>query len=208
MRLRSLVFTTPRVRPPQALKPQVLTFALVAAAFVVACGEGGDAVTPTSTPPTTATSTPPETPIPTGTAPITAAEDIDFTDPAVIGPIIDHFGGGEIDPSRVQYVDLTRDGNEDAFVIVESGGTAGDVGAALLTVEEGDPQVAGYIETGGRVEVRFPEVGGGIVVTTQGVWAPGDAECCPSNLRESTYEWEDGAFVLQNEQVVDNPDVD
>src|SRR5690606_30531864 len=140
--------------------------------------------------------------------PITDARQIDFTDIALIGPLIDEFGGGEVDADRVQYVDLTRDGIEDAFVIVESGGTAGDVGAALVTVEDGEALVAGYIRTGGRIEVRFPKVGGGIVVTTEGVWEPGDAECCPSNLRESTYEWDDGEFVLRDEQVVDNPDVE
>ncbi len=184
-----------------------LACAAALASVLGACG-GSDygAATPTAT----STSTHALVGTPTATAPaaIERAEEIDFTDVAIIGPLIDHFGGGEVDPSRVQYVDLTRDGTDDAFVIVESGGTAGDSGAALFTVEDGQPHVAGYIESGGRIDVRFPEIGGGIVVTTEGVWDPGDPECCPSNLRESTYEWEDGAFVLRDEQVVDNPDVE
>jgi hypothetical protein len=142
------------------------------------------------------------------TAALTDVRDIDLTDVTLLGELIDAFGGGEVDTNRVEYVDLTRDGVDDAFVIVESGGTAGDVGAALLTVEDGEANIAGYVRTGGRIEVRFPEVGGGIVVTTEGVWDPGDAECCPSNLRESTYEWEAGDFVLKDEQVIDNPDVE
>ena len=182
--------------------------ALALAALVMTIGvacNGGDDATPTPSP------TPTPTPSPTATvtpATITDAHEIDFTDVKLIGQLIDAFGGGEVDTQRIQYVDLTRDGIDDAFVIVESGGTAGDVGAALLTVEDGKPKIVGQVRTGGRVEVRFPEVGGGIVVTTEGVWEPGDAECCPSNLRESTYEWVDGAFVLKSEQVVDNPDVE
>lgn len=175
------------------------------AAVLVACS-GSDGATPSPSP--SASRTPSPTATVTSQAVITDARDIDFTDVSLIGELIDSFGGGEVDTNRIQYVDLTRDGIDDAFVIVESGGTAGDVGGALVTVEDGKPQIIGLVRTGGRVEVRFPEVGGGIVVTTEGVWEPGDAECCPSNLRESTYEWEDGAFVLKNEQVVDNPDVE
>ncbi len=187
------------------LPPLALVFAALLVGAVVACN-GSDDVTPTPSPTATPTLSPTATA--TSAAVITDAHDIDFTDAGLIGKLIDAFGGGEVDTQRIQYVDLTRDGIDDAFVIVESGGTAGDVGGALLTVEDGEPQIVGQVRTGGRVEVRFPEVGGGIVVTTEGVWEPGDAECCPSNLRESTYEWVDGAFVLKDEQVVDNPDVE
>lgn len=189
-------------------RPFVLVLILAGLGLTgAACGGTDDATsTQTATPTSTVTST--LTPTGTASAGIASVEEIDFTDATVVGALIDHFGGGEIDPNRIQYVDLTQDGTDDAFVPVESGGTAGDVGAALLTIEDGQPHVAGYIETGGRIEVRFPEVGGGIVVTTEGVWEPGDAECCPSQLRESTYEYEGGEFVLKDEQVVDNPDVE
>lgn len=186
------------------MQPMV-ALALAALVVTISAACSGDDATPTPSP----TPTPTASPTASATPPvITDAHDIDFTDVALIGSLIDAFGGGEVDTQRIQYVDLTRDGVDDAFVIVESGGTAGDVGGALLTVEDGEPKIVGRVRTAGRVEVRFPEVGGGIVVTTEGVWEPGDAECCPSNLRESTYEWVDGAFVLKNEQVVDNPDVE
>ncbi len=182
-----------------------ITFILSLALLVlVACG-GEDA---TPTPSATPTASPYPTPTASATAALTDARDIDFTDVALLGELIDAFGGGEVDTNRIQYVDLTRDGVDDAFMIVESGGTAGDAGAALLTVEDGAATIVGYVRTGGRIEVRFPEVGGGIVVTTAGVWEPADAECCPSNLRESTYEWENGDFVLKDEQVIDNPEVE
>ena len=179
----------------------MLSLALLA---LVACS--GEHASPTTSP--TPTASPPPTTQASATAALTDARDIDFTEVALLGELIDTFGGGEVDMNRIQYVDLTRDGVDDAFVVVESGGTAGDVGAALITVDAGTATIVGYIRTGGRIEVRFPEVGGGIVVTTEGVWEPGDAECCPANLRESTYEWENGDFVLKDQQVIDNPAVE
>jgi len=192
------------MRRSRCWSPAITLMLSLALLALVACSSNEATLTPSPTP--TAS------PSPTATAPatvvLTDARDIDFTDIALLGQLIDAFGGGEVDTNRIQYVDLTRDGVEDAFVIVESGGTAGDVGAALLTVKAGEATIVGYVRTGGRIEVRFPEVGGGIVVTTEGVWEPDDAECCPSNLRESTYEWENGDFVLKDEQVIDNPAVE
>ena len=179
----------------------VLALALFGA---VACG-GDDAAPSTPTPTTTSvvTATPTAT---VATGNLASVHAIDWGDVALIGPIIDHFGGGEIDPQRIQYTDFTRDGQDEAFVFVESGGTAGDVGAALVGVSGGAATVLGHVESGGRIEIRFPEVGGGIVVTTEGVWERDDAECCPSRLRERTYEWAGDEFLLRDEQVVDNPD--
>lgn len=187
----------------RALTMVALTVA--AALSLAVCATDRDTPTPTTTP--TATPLATSTTMPsTGT--IRSAEEIDFSDVSVIGPLIDHFGGGEIQPARIEYVDLTDDGQTEAFVVVESGGTMGDLGAALVGVEEGRPRVLGYVEAGGRIELRFPEVGGGVVVATEGAWEPGDALCCPSSLQERTYEWQDRAFVLVDEQVVDNPDVE
>src|SRR5690606_1585494 len=96
----------------------------VLSVLLAACGGDDDAalplVTTTSIPTATATTTTTEATA-TPQTPITDARQIDFTDITLIGPLIDEFGGGEVDADRVQYVDLTRDGIEDAFVIVESG---------------------------------------------------------------------------------------
>lgn len=184
---------------------RLLLVVLLAATPLAACGDGSAPASPTATA-SPATSGDPSGA--TATASLASVRDIDFTAPAVIGPLIDHFSGGQVDPRRVQYVDVDRDGADEAFVVVESGGTAGDLGAALIGVDEGRIETLGYVETGGRVEIRFPEIGGGLVVTTEGVWEPGDAECCPSRLRETTYEWSGGEFVLRDEQVIDNPDID
>ena len=51
----------------------------------------------------------------------------------------------------------------------------------------------------GHVEVRFD-----LVVTQVGVYATGDAQCCPSQLRERAYGWRDGQFTMVSDQTVDN----
>lgn len=194
--LRSVVLRHPHV----SMGPRLVA-ALAGAVLLSACGDtqAVEVQPPTATPTATAA--------PAGRV-VRSAQEIDFTDPAVIGPLIDHFGVGQVEFRRIQFVDLTGDGRDEAFVVIESGGTAGDVGAALVGVVDGQPHVLGYVESGGRVELRFPHVGGGIVVATEGVWEPGDALCCPSSLRELTWEWRTEEFVLVDEQVVDNPDVD
>ncbi|MDA0815797.1 MAG: hypothetical protein O2924_04420 [Chloroflexi bacterium] len=180
---------------------------MTVASVLVACGDSEGLAIQSATPTVSPSATPTVEPSVAGA--MTLVTDVDFTDPAVVGPIIDHFGGGQIEPLRIEFVDLTHDGKLDAFVIVESGGTMGDLGAALVGLDDqGLPQVLGYVDSGGRVDLRFPDVGGGIVVTTEGVWEPDDASCCPSQLNERTWEWRDRAFVLIDEQVVDNPDMD
>lgn len=171
------------------------------ALFLGACTDN-EAATPSATP--TPTATLPTTGI--GTAGIETVREADLSDIALIGPIIDHFGGGEIEPARTTYADLTDDGVEEAVIFVESGGTQGDLGIAVLHVEDGAASVLGYVEGAGRVELVLPEAGGGTIVSREGIWAPGDAECCPSQLRERFYEWNGTAFVVSVEQVIDNPD--
>ncbi len=195
---------------------RLLLTALVPALMVlgVACaGDEAVAPTPTPTPTVTATETPdlPPTDTPTATATGTPSgpgvEELDFTDPDVIGPLIDHFGGGEVPPERVEFVDLTGDGIDEALVIVESGGTMGDLGGAILGVDDGDPVVMYFINVAGLIEVRFGDVGLGIVAAMEPVYADGDPSCCPSELRETIIQWDGDEFVIVSEQVVENPDL-
>jgi hypothetical protein len=190
------------LRVPGRITGWLAALALLVALAIAGCGDGGG--TPTPRPTTTATATPSTS----ATQTLTDIHAVDFTDAAVIGPLIDHFSGGEVDPARVLYVDMTGDDVQDAFVVVDSGGTAGDLGAALVSLEGGAPVVLGYVDAGGRVELRFPEAGGGVVVAQTGVYEPGDAECCPQKLRERSYRWVESAFELVTDQVVDNPDVE
>lgn len=150
----------------------------------------------------TATATP--SPMATS-APASSARSLDFKDPKVAGPIIDHFKGGQITPERITYADLNGDRVDDAFVVVESGGTAGDLGAAVFAAEDGKPRLLGYIDRAGKVEVRLGGPVTGVIVATSGVPAPGDPQCCPSKLREVILQWDGKQFAVITDQVIDNP---
>lgn len=182
------------------LVPSLAFVALVLAAC------GGDDATPTPTPSPTVTAT--STATATSTQAVDDIRSLDFEDPAILGPIIDHFGGGEVEPRRIAFTDMTGDGAEEAVIFVESGGTLGDLGACVMTLDGSTPAVLGFVDAGGRVELRFPEAGGGVIVAQEGVYDSGDPECCPSQLRERTYRWDGDEFELLSDQVVDNPDVD
>lgn len=187
----------------RAMRRLLVLAATLGAAVLVACGgsdEPAPAPTPTASPTTTAAAT--------STQSVTDIRSLDFTNPALLGPIVDHFGGGEIEPRRIAYTDMTGDGAEEAIVFVESGGTAGDLGACVVTLDGGAHVVLGYVDAGGHVELRFPEAGGGVIVAQEGVYEPGDAQCCPSSLRERTYRWDGDTFAVVSDQVVANPDVE
>ena len=194
-----------RITPRRSLLP-FAPLAGLALAVAMACSDSAEA--PTVVPTATSTAVPTVTATPTRTATPTATpltvdsvRDIDFTDPLVIGPLIDAAGGGEVSAERVVYEDLTGDGVEEAVVIVESGGTQGDIGFGVYSVDEHNVAMLSFFEQArGRVEVRV-----GVIVATEGVFAPGDAECCPSQLREVTYRWDGSGFSQVSEQVIDNP---
>ena len=145
------------------------------------------------------------TPTATATVPAESARSIDFKDPALVKSIIDHFKGGQITPERIVYADLTGDRVDDALVVVESGGTAGDLGAVVFSAEAGKPRLLGYIDRAGRVEVRLAGPVAGVIAVTQGVYGPGDAQCCPSKLREVVLQWNGKQFAVVTDQVIDSP---
>jgi len=175
-----------------------ITLLAAVALVVAACSDDDATPTPTSTP----TSTPTATVAPTGTA--VPADTIDFTDPAVVGPLIDHFGGGEVPVERIEYLDFTGDGVGEALVVVESGGTQGDLGAAVFRVADGAPEVITYIDAGGRIETRLTAAQGGVIASLEGVYEPGDPECCPSKLHERVYQWDGTVFALTIDQIIAN----
>ena len=56
-----------------------------------------------------------------------------------------------------------------------------------------------FIATAGRVEFRLD-----LVVTSEGIWADDDPQCCPSELLERSYQWDGARFEVITEQVVKN----
>lgn len=149
------------------------------------------------------------TPTATASPAAQSARSIDFRSPAVAGPIIDHFKGGQITPERITYVDVTGDRIDDAVVVVESGGTAGDLGAAVFSADSaaagGGPRLLGYIDRAGRIEVRLGGAVAGMIVVTQGAYGPSDPQCCPSRLREVVLQWDGRQLAVVTDQVIDNP---
>lgn len=180
-------------------RPAVVLAALAAAAalLLAGCGGSSSAVQSSTASPSASASVTPGT--------LTSVRGIDFRDAVVLAPIIKHFGGGEVTPERVVYADLTGDRVDEAVAIVESGGTAGDLGAAVFTVQQGRPQLLGYIDRGGHVTVTFGAAVAGLINVRQGVYAPGDPQCCPAQLRETVYRWSGEQFVVETEQVIANP---
>ena len=95
-------------------------------------------------------------------------------------------------------------------VVCIAGGTksgktalAGQIVVALAA--QGVPVLLGYIEGAGKVEVRLTGPVAGVIAVLQGSYAPGDAQCCPSKLREQVFQWNVTQFAKITEQVVDNP---
>ncbi len=106
-------------------------------------------------------------------------------------------------PERIEFYDLIGDDDLlEAVVVVESGGTLGDLGAAVFELVEGRPRIVGFIEAAGRIEVNEDLE---LIFTTEGVYETGDAECCPSKLREIAYGWDGERFAQVSDQVIDNP---
>lgn len=169
----------------------------VTALLLTACNASDDPV------PATATAVP-STPAATSTAdvgpPVDSLREVDFEALPIAAELINRAGGGEVHAERVIFEDLTGDEREEAVVVIESGGTAGDLAVAVYRLQEGRPLLALFAKTAGRVEVRL-----GLVVTSEGVFAADDARCCPSQLRERAYGWREGEFVLLYDQNVDNP---
>lgn len=148
---------------------------------------------------------PPDAPLapapPAAPGTLTSLREADFTAPAVLAELFLLSGtAAEVEPARTHFEDLIGDdGVEEAVVFVESGGTAGDVGAGIYRLVDGRAQLVQYIRAGGHVEVRL-----GLIVVQQGVYASGDAQCCPSSLRETAYGWDGERFAELSTQVVPN----
>lgn len=171
-----------------------LTLATALIAFsAVACGGSNNlTLTPTASPTTTASP---------ASSPVTSLRETVFSAPAIAGELIAQAGGGEVRAESVIFAQLIAGGPEEAIVIVDSGGTAGEIGAGVYRLVEGRPQLARFFSYNGRLLVNRE-----LIVIREGVYATGDAQCCPSQLHEVTYQWDGASFAVTTDQVVPNPD--
>jgi hypothetical protein len=172
-----------------------LTIVVLWASVIAACGSGEPEPTPNASATAPTTSTAAGTP---GTAPPgSSMRGLDFTQPPYAAELTQRAGGGDVSAERVRYIDLSGDGVEEAVVIVESGGTLGDIGVGIYQAGGTGPRLVYFRKLVGHVDIR-----NGIVVMIEGAPAPGDPECCPSQLRESSIEWRNSAFEVTSERVV------
>jgi hypothetical protein len=172
-------------------------------ALAVACGDGDVDSTPAPPPPTPsdprATPLPPDWP--TG---VLTLDEVDFSVMPVLGELLELSDGGAVTQERVTFYDLVGDDDVlEAIVSVESGGTLGDVGVAIYELRDTQPRLITYIAAAGRVEFDADLE---LLFSFEGVYEGGDAECCPSKLREVAYGWDGERFAVVSDQVVDNPD--
>ena len=179
---------------------------------IAACGgwscSGGSTSkkTPTAT---TATARAGATPAGSATA---GAGDIRSVALAQVGEVrklgIDSMGSFESD--LVTFADVTGDGADEALVPLTLGGAQAVV--AFIVLQAADtpggarPILTEYPKetaTRGGLAVR---VEGGKVVETQPVAGSDDPECCPSQLKVTTYGWNGTALVAESTETIANPD--
>jgi hypothetical protein len=188
-----------------------LTLWLIAALAIFAaagCRSSSSSKTPTPAPTSgltavgTSSRPPVATPEPTIDARIRR---IDLGKDAAVTSLLSDTGG-KLVASEVLFADLTGDGVEEAVVPADSGGTLGDMafvvlapdGAGVKLLLREFPQGAAAAGLAVRVE-------GGKLIMTQPVPGPDDPECCPTQLRDTTYEWDGGALKAGAVRTFPNP---
>lgn len=176
------------------------TLALAAAAFAFgACGGDDDADdTPTRTPATTATAPASETPA--GDIRAVALDDV-----ADVQSLVDETNGRFVQQDVI-YADLTGDGADEAVVPISTGGTLGHLAFIVLAAEGDDGTRTLLRERPARTLGLEVAVEGEDLVITEPVPGPDDPECCPSQLRVTTYAWDGTALEQASQETIPNPD--
>jgi hypothetical protein len=185
-------------------RPALVALASIAVAAIVvfACrsSSSGDK---TPTPAATAATTSEASPAPSST-PDERIRDVDLENvPDVKQALAD--ANAQFQPERVIYADLTGTGQTDAVVPIASGGTLGDV--EFLVLAPDDTGGATTLLDGkptGQDGLAVAVVGGKLVMT-EPVPGPDDPECCPSQLKKTTYAWDGAAFVVESTTTETNP---
>ena len=105
--------------------------------------------------------------------------------------------GAETAPSwkveNVLYLDVNSDGAQEAVVLVRGDGQSRPLDWRVYAMENGQP-----VQLFERTDVSQGElsVKGPSLVESEGVYAPGDPECCPSSAKRTYYVWKGDSFVV------------
>jgi hypothetical protein len=184
------------------LQTAVIVLSLAALLAFAACGDdetdtNGDGVTPTATQ-EEATATPTTTPPP----PTETPPDIRSIDPAEIAQVSDFLAerGGEVASGQVLYADLSNDGREDIVVPIALGGEGGNFAVFVFGYQEGQLQQFLFAEPDQIRGGITADVQDGMLVTTEGSFAPNDPLCCPSELVKTFYRWDGESLVVDHEE--------
>ena len=101
-------------------------------------------------------------------------------------------GASSVD--RVLCHDFTRDGRTDLAVTIASGGTAGDVGFAVLQARPAGGWRVALAHSGYKLGLFRV---GGDLVSSQPIYAKNDPNCCPTRGFDHTrYHWNGKRFVV------------
>lgn len=100
-------------------------------------------------------------------------------------------GGWEIE--NTIYFDINADGAQEAFVLVRGDGESKPLDWRIYGMSNGEPAL--LFE---RTRVAQGEVAlqGPMIVETEGVYADGDAACCPSSTKRTFFVWKGGSVVV------------
>ena len=162
---------------------------------IVACGAGSeDDSTPTA---------PAATAEPTSDAPYDEIRSIDLESTPAVQEFLGEIGGTYVQ-DNVLYADVTGDNVEDAVAPLSSGGTLGDIAFIVVTAEGDD--VTATLAVDARefgISVRIED---GKLVTVEPSPGPDDPNCCPSQIRTTTYVGDGGTGLVEESSIVgENP---
>lgn len=92
----------------------------------------------------------------------------------------------------IVYSDFDGDGREDAAIMLESGGTAGNIGLLVFRDSGAGPSLAAWRD-GYKL---WAEASGGLLVVRQPIYAGWDPNCCPSGLAFTSYALRAGGLEV------------
>lgn len=169
----------------------------VAALMLAACGNGDAGGDATATMPPVATQLPDATPATATPAPDIRQENLS-TQPGLTEFI--GAAGGQAATERIEYADLTGDGVAEAVVPVSSGGEGGDIGVFVYGYASGGLQEL-LRALPQQTQSIVATVEDGQLVTTEGVYQPGDPISFPSQLLHRYYTWDGSSLVVEREEM-------
>ena len=174
----------------QSQTPAALLFIVALSTLAAGCKSGSADVEGTAT----------RSPQATIVASRTATTDI-RQEPLTDEPGLSEFlltTGGVTDPTRIIYGDITGSGAEEAVVPVSSGGEGGDIAVFVFGYLNG--KIVELLRAEPAETSIVASIQDGQLVTTEGIFAPGDPINFPSELLHRYYRWDGAALVIDREE--------